>query len=521
MPNNKKISDFTQQQTYLSTDLLNIVRNSTNYSIPVSALPAFLGVTGTINVVGGSGTPVLEQPDATTNNIRTIEDGDGIIATVSALNGIEISHNFTQDQTGVLLVDDLATASPTFPSLLPGDGIEIARAADVITITATGALPATKTVTVNQEADFPAAVSGVITLEDETVYVISNNVTTANRFVLGDNVTITGYSFLGPLLEYTGSGTMFTGTDADSAFINLRVTAPLGKVWDVTRTTGFTGVFINNVSIVACDTVGTFNAMLAVNIQTLICINVATNGINFTGTFQTITVDDLELLSTNASFTAIDMGVAISDSITLSNLTYNGVSGGVGIDIAPNDANLTATGSGSVIGSNFIGAVTELVGGDVATDVQWQYANNQGIEDTMVDALLSMQGNATATVIASAGVGVLAAGTWVVEQEAQVTSTTAGRVTLNSKKKVRLPITASITIEPVSGGNTTVGCMIAIDGTVQTNSLRTATASSGNPTSITVPWQETLEETQYIEIFVTNEDATTNVLVSSALLRVN
>jgi len=228
-----------------------------------------------------------------------------------------------------------------------------------------------------------------------------------------------------------------------------------------------------------------------------------------------------QVLSTNASFTAVDLGTVIADAIHIHDMVYNGVSGGVGIDIAPSDANLTATGEGIISGSSFIGPVTELVGGSVADDVQWQYSNNQGLPDTMADALLSMQANATNTVIASAGVGVLVAGTWVVEQEAQVTSTTAGRVTSNSKRDIRLPITASVTIEPVSGGSVTVGCMVAVDGLAQANSLRTSTASSGNPTSITVPWQETLSEGQYVEIFVSNESNTTDVLVSSALFRVN
>ena len=123
---------------------------------------------------------------------------------------------------------------------------------------------------------------------------------------------------------------MLTGVDVGSVFLNLRLKATLGKVWNVTRTTGFDGIVIDNVSVVACDTVGTINAMLAANIENLIVLSATTDGLSFTGTFQTITIDDYEVLSTSASFTAVDLGTCVADAISISHITYNGVAGGVG-----------------------------------------------------------------------------------------------------------------------------------------------------------------------------------------------
>ena len=157
----------------------------------------------------------------------------------------------------------------------------------------------------------------------------------------------------------------------------------------------------------------------------------------------------------------------------------------------------------------------------VADDVQWDFQGNQDIENTMVDTLLSMQGNAVATVIGTQSVGVLVAGTWVIEQVSQMTGTTAGRATYNPDRDVRAPITASVTIEPVSGGAQTMGLSIAINGTMVANSLRVFYTSSGTPITKSCPWQETLTENEFVEIYVTKESGTTNVLVSSAILRVN
>ena len=163
----KKISNFSQVTSFAQTDLVNIVRSSTNYTVPFSAYAAALGVTGTINPVGGVGTPILEQPTATTNNIRTIEDGPGIIASVSAQNGIKLTQNFTFNKSGVPLIVDETLTSPVFRSIVAKSGMSIAANGDVIEFSAS-VVGATNTVIINQESDFPAAIAGVITLADNT-----------------------------------------------------------------------------------------------------------------------------------------------------------------------------------------------------------------------------------------------------------------------------------------------------------------------------------------------------------------
>ena len=90
----KKVSQLTAQTSYQSGDLINIVRNGTNYKIDASNLAAFLGVTGTLVPVGGSGAPILEQPSTALNRIRNLESGLGTTAFVTSQNGVKINHNF-------------------------------------------------------------------------------------------------------------------------------------------------------------------------------------------------------------------------------------------------------------------------------------------------------------------------------------------------------------------------------------------------------------------------------------------
>lgn len=131
----KKISEFLTANTLQAGDYLNIVRLSTNYKVSSDQLAPFLGAIGTIQPVGAGGAiPVLEQPTATSNNIRGIESGSGIMASISALNGITLKHNFTFDTAGAKLVVDETVASPVFRSIKAGSGITVTASGNIITV---------------------------------------------------------------------------------------------------------------------------------------------------------------------------------------------------------------------------------------------------------------------------------------------------------------------------------------------------------------------------------------------------
>lgn len=131
-----KQSDFTQQNSILSGSYLGFFANGYNYKISYTNFLSGLGVTGTIVQDGAvTGTPVLDV-QGTVNNIRNLEDGAGIVTNVSAENGITIAHNFTVDTTGEPLMLNIASASPTFVSLVAGTGVNLTTTGDTIEIEA-------------------------------------------------------------------------------------------------------------------------------------------------------------------------------------------------------------------------------------------------------------------------------------------------------------------------------------------------------------------------------------------------
>ena len=131
MSHDQKISSFTSQAAFQDTDLITFVRSGTNFNGAFSTLKLSLGVTGTLNPVG-DGVPVLEQPVAGTNNIRDIESGAGIIASVSPENGITLDWNVLQDSVGEPLTTGLTDAKPVICSVVAGLGISIVKAGNTL-----------------------------------------------------------------------------------------------------------------------------------------------------------------------------------------------------------------------------------------------------------------------------------------------------------------------------------------------------------------------------------------------------
>lgn len=168
-----KQSDFTAQTTILAGSYLGFFANGYNYKITYDNFLGGLGVTGSIAQDGAvTGTPVLDIQGAV-NYIRNLEDGSGIVTSVSAENGITIAHNFTVNTTGEPLMQDISAASPMFVSLVGGTGIAVETVGDTIEISST-------------ESASYAAVSMEANATATTIAATATPVKVAGTFVVGD-----------------------------------------------------------------------------------------------------------------------------------------------------------------------------------------------------------------------------------------------------------------------------------------------------------------------------------------------
>lgn len=518
----RKKSNFVAQSTIAGTDTLDFVTGNTNRKIAFQDFVTALGVTGSIKQVGDVlGTPVL-QTVGSVNNIRNLEDGAGVKSTLSPENGITLAHNFIQDTTGSPVLVNPTSLQPVIASLEGVNGVSITSVAlpsPHIEIGLTGTPVSTKTVVVNELSDLPTPDTGVITLADDTEYLFTNDVSIGtDRLVMGDNTAVKGSESILITLTYTGTGDMFTMADKTNRISNLTLSCASGRLinWSCTVLKIFR---MNDVSISSCDKFGIFAGVSGILRFTNVSpAAIATDGLEFTGDFRSFLWEvSAATVSGGALF---NLGAATFDSFIANTILATINAGANLISGAAASANINAGGIGLVDTMRISGVGTPLSGVSV-DDALWEFRQNDDIADTRPDGLLSMQGNATNTVIAVAGTPVLIAGTWSVERASQMTGTTGGRLTYNGGKDATLPITGSFTVNPASGGTVNISIETAINGVVVPNSKRTASASAAVTASITIPWQEVLSTTDFVEHFVTNEDSTVDVLVSSGTQRVN
>jgi hypothetical protein len=189
----RKKSDFVAQDTVLANSFMDYFVNNTNYRISYQNLVAGLGVTGSIVTTGSaSGSPVLEI-NGTVNKIRNIENGSGVITSVSATNGIKISHNFTANADGLPILLNTTADSPTIASIVAGSGISVSA------VNTSGI----KITSIADEINAQVSMHGNATA---TVIATTNTpVKVAGTFVVGEVSTFTADNT--GKLTYTGSTT--------------------------------------------------------------------------------------------------------------------------------------------------------------------------------------------------------------------------------------------------------------------------------------------------------------------------
>jgi hypothetical protein len=132
-----------------------------------------------------------------------------------------------------------------------------------------------------------------------------------------------------------------------------------------------------------------------------------------------------------------------------------------------------------------------------------------------------MQGNATATVIASTATPVLVAGTWTVDLSTNATCTTAGRITYTGTTTQILTINAALSLDPASGSNQNIQVYLYKNGSAIAGSRIESKINSGEHLAVPLVYQVSMATNDYIEIYVQNSTATNNITVSRAVLSIN
>lgn len=523
----KKQTEFTGVTVLADGSFIGLFADGSNTKISKADFLSALGVTGTLTQIGSTtGAPVL-QVDGPNFGIRNFEPGSGTIPLLTALNGLKINHNFNSgvapsgSSAGVDILTNVTALSPTIRSLVAGNGAAIFANNGSITIEFTGAPASTGTVIVNSVADLPTPIGDAITLVTGTTYDPQGliDISPFRLVVDTQSIELASNNRLSRGFTTDNTGALITakGLNVVPIIREMLMLSPNGKVFDIQAQAGIVFNDVVNFDAAIKSTI-TDAANISFRNYTIASFGFgAPKGVEFFGACQEFNVSNGLFLDWDG--TLFDFGTAtFSNGLSLGpSARYDAASPNIVMEGLA--ANIPSGALGQVFDNKFLSTATVTSGFDEST-LGYEFSANQGISNTMADSLSTNTAGVGVT-IASAGVPVKIAGTWVDEGSSQFTVDGSGRVTYNGLKSMSTPITASVALEPVSGTNVTVGVTVAINGTAVPNSLRTAAASSGSPASITMPWQETLTTGDFVELFASNEDGTTNLIASSAVNRLN
>jgi hypothetical protein len=270
----RRKSQFIQKSAVDAGGYLDYVVNGSNFKISYDDFVSGLGVTGSIVQTGAiTGAPVLDV-DGSINKIRNIENGSGILANVSAENGLILSHNFTASADGLPILLNTTAASPTIASIVAGagisiatvndSGIEITSIADEIyaQVTMQGNATATTIATqgtpvkvagtwvVQTESNFTGNTTGRLTYNGSTTEVVSASVSITFSHAAGGTDDLAVY--------IAKNGSVITGSKLTRA-VTGSARGNVGTFFNVSMdTSDYLEVFVandsdtNNITVVDC-----------------------------------------------------------------------------------------------------------------------------------------------------------------------------------------------------------------------------------------------------------------------------
>jgi len=521
----RKTSLFPGSTTIPSDTIISFVSGGVNYKIPIANLESEFGVTGTIVQDGDvTGVPVLDT-QGSVNNIRNIEPGPGIAASVSPDNGITIEHNFQVGSGGVPVLTGIADDSPMIGDIVAGDNITLTAVDGGVQISCekTPVLP-TNYVIVSSMDDFPAASAGVRTLVGDTYYYITTNLSTSDRFdVSNNNIAIKSANDVQfSQITYSGAGDMFTGSNTNFTVSSLSLNAPSGRLFNFTDTAGVSLLHIKDVTVPSCNKI----ALIAgasfgeIRVSGFNVTEAVTDGFDFgTTTISKFTARDSTFkISAGALF---KLATAVFTDFRLAGLNAN--LNGVGVYLlsgSASSANIASGSLGTVHNVKTTGTGTPL-STIAVTDVRWQFTANSKIRDTRPSAVASLTLNSTNTTFSASNTPVIANGStaWVDGGKSHFTISTAGRVTYVGEKDLSASVTITASIQS-GGAAKDIVAYIAVNGAVVSATHCRSTAGT-TPTTFSMLWHRVFATNDYVELWLANLVDTTSMQVYDAVIRVS
>jgi len=365
---------------------------------------------------------------------------------------------------------------------------------------------------VSSKSELPTAVEGVITLAANITYYFTTTVDlTGDRLVGGSNTVILGSSSENSRITSTGLGVgvpLFytewttpirhvTFQDVDTAIhIVGDVNPPVALDW-----TGVNFLNVDNVGLIdTCDNF-IYSKGAILNSQNL----------QFSGTIGTVGIDNSIFVGGGGVGNILDIlstcTITRRFRIIYSSMVVFGSSVGINVD-----ASATIPTEGYILDTINFSAGGTYLSGVSYTDNKTRFVNSKGIENTAEIGNYYMTANATATTIGAVDTPVKILGTTTANTINQKFTHTDNRLTYSGALIRDFQVTATSSL--TSGNNNVIGLYVAKNGVVIASSeMYSTTSSGGRAESITCQTILELNEGDYVEMYVENTTAATDITV--------
>lgn len=366
-------------------------------------------------------------------------------------------------------------------------------------------------VLVQSASDFPTAVSDVITLAADTVYVIDGDINIGNdRFVMSSNSQIRGLGSGVSTITTTTTGNVFTSSNSFT-LKGFAITASSGTMFSCTG--GSTeSAYLKEFTVNACSSMGTFSAWYSLFWDKGAVVS-CTTGLTFSGACTILILDLVEFIT--GYTTAVDLNSSTFNTCSFNRCGFGYASATNHIIVAANSANINSGKEGRIISCNFNAGATNIVNNSDVGDTRWEYLFNLNLPNSTKNAQGYMHTTTTTTIGAGDGDSgnpkLVNGGTnWVTAHDDQFTVTNAGRFTYDGVTAAEFLIMCAVSGTTASGTQT-INHYIAKNGTAITASktqreyTSTAVGSPAPCTAIV-----TLANGDYVELYLENITGTNN-----------
>lgn len=378
-----------------------------------------------------------------------------------------------------------------------------------------------------EESDFPVQDATTITLEADVAYCLCAMISTGKSFIVEDSSYICGVTQTVPILEYTGTGVMFTSS-AVWTLENLGFTCPNGTVFSHTGAGAF--IIMRNSTCSDCLNIGNISSSGFFSTGSSF-VNITGAGLTFTGANNGFLYSTGNMITSSASATIVDFGTATFFLMRVLDSTYSGPPGAIAFSGLPNGANINS-GNKGVFEVNDLqsGGITPMVGMD-PSDVRMAVRFSDGLMDSRNAADMFLIGGSETIPVGSSGdwneIGIPSGGgvSWDSDITDRFTIGTNGVLTYIGEDEIEVTLTGRATIEKVGGGSNILEVRFAInwDGTVTDGGLEKSRAQTQNtdPTTVPIGALTRLSEGDDIRVIFNNTDGSSDIIASIASVEVS